>query len=467
MSETGILPASTVESSFRDPCGFVFRRSGTLFRQINTEYAPHYAHLIDSGLYSHLTASGALVRHDEAPETAFAAPDGWKVLRPEVVPFVAHPYEWCFGQWRDAALLTLAIQRDALAHGMWLKDASAFNIQFRDGRPLLIDTLSLEIYPDGAPWPAYRQFCQHFLAPLALMARVDPDLGQWLRVHLDGVPLGLASRLLPPATRWNPLLAAHLHLHARQQRRLAATDDAPAAPPPRLDRRGLLALVDSLESAVRQQRWEPRGTEWGDYYAATNYTDDATAAKTRLVAEMIDQGPAPRTVWDLGANTGRFSRLAAERGAFTVAWDIDPAAVEILWRDCRANATPNLLPLRLDLANPSPALGWDLSERASLLERGPADLVLALALVHHLAIGNNVPLPRVAAFLARCAPRAVVEFVPREDSQTQRLLRGRRDIFSGYTREGFEAALAPHWRTVRAVPIPQTCRTLYLLERTP
>ena len=225
-------------------------------------------------------------------------------------------------------------------------------------------------------------------------------------------------------------------------------------------------MLDSLRSAVAGLKWAPGGTEWADYYAATNYTDEATGRKLRLVEALVDR-VRPRTAWDLGANTGRFSRVAAAAGAEVVAFDVDPACVERNYREVVATGERRVLPLLTDLANPSPALGWDHSERSSLLDRGPADLVMALALVHHLAISNNLPLGRVASFLRRAGRSLIVEFVPKSDSQVQRLLAGRADVFPDYTQDGFELAFAPHFAVEHAERIADSDRTLYLMRARP
>ena len=395
-----------------------------------------------------------------------ASPDAYRVIRPERIPFISYPYEWSFSQLQDAALTTLRIQELALERGLTLKDASAYNIQFRNGRPLLIDTLSFEPYAEGTPWVGYRQFCQHFLATLALMACRDVRLGQLLRVHIDGVPLDLASRLLPASTRFRFGLLTHIHLHARSQARHAndAADSAAIAPAPRVSRMGLRGLIASLRSLVRSLSWEPGGTEWGDYYEDTNYSASASEHKLELVRKLV-ASVRPATVWDLGGNTGRFSRLAVDAGAHVTSWDVDPAAVEKNYRHLRAEGPRPLLPLLLDLTNPSSAIGWANEERSSLRGRGPVDLVMALALIHHLAISNNVPLSRVAEFFASLGPQLLIEFVPKHDSQVQRLLATREDIFDGYTQAGFEAAFGRRYETIEAHPIPESARTLYLLRR--
>jgi hypothetical protein len=449
-----------IEASFRDPSGQLFSLDGKLYRQVNRVYQDHYTRMMDSGLYQTLVDGGFLIPHEEADISPLNSRTAWKVIRPERVEFISYPYEWGFSQLKDAALVTLEIQKRALAHGMTLKDSSAYNIQFHRGKPVLIDTLSFEVYSEGEPWVAYRQFCQHFLAPLSLIALRDVRLAQLLRIYIDGIPLDLTSQLLPAKTRLNAALQMHIHLHAASQKRFASS----ALPTKRtMSKTALLGWVDSLESAVNGLRWSPAGTAWGDYYTETNYTPAGLEHKKELVADFLQQ-IQPKRVWDLGANTGLFSRIASQTGAFTIAYDIDPGAVELNYLECRKNGETNLLPLLLDLTNPSPGIGWDNRERLAFSERTPADAVLALALIHHLAIANNVPLERLASYLHGLGKALIVEFIPKEDSQVQRLLASRQDIFTEYTQAHFEETFASHYTIQRAEAIRDTLRTLYLMQ---
>ena len=451
-----------LSASFRDPSGFLFSRDGVLYRQVNRKYEREYTRLMESGLYDKLVKAGLLIPHDEVDQEA-DAPGAYKLIQPERVPFISYPYEWSFGQLKDAALATLSIQRRALKADMSLKDASAYNIQFVRGKATLIDTLSFEAYKEGQPWVAYRQFCQHFLAPLALMAFRDIRLNQLLRVYIDGVPLDLASGLLPVNTRFNFGLLTHIHLHASAQKRYSGAE-VKSRPATTFGKQAMTGLIDSLDSAVRKLEWKPGGTEWGNYYDITNYSDAAFEHKKELVREWSAR-IKPALVWDLGANTGVFSRVAGEGGAYVVSSDIDPTAVEQNYRQVKNNKTENLLPLLIDLTNPSPSIGWANDERDSFGRRGPADMVLALALIHHLAISNNVPLLQVADFFAGVGKWLVIEFVPKADSQVQKLLVSREDIFPNYTREGFEAAFKQKFKIAEAVNVREAERVLYLMER--
>jgi hypothetical protein len=449
-----------VASSFRDPSGFLFWEQGVLYRQVNQVYREHYDYLISSGLYEHLVRRKLLIPHQELDRPAPRSDLAYRVLQPEPLATISYPYEWCFSQLKDAALATLKIQKLALEHGMTLKDSSAYNIQFHHGRPVLIDSLSFEIYQTDQPWVAYRQFCQHFLAPLSLMALVDVRLGQLMRVYIDGLPLDLASRLLPFSSRFRLSLLLHLHLHAGSQRRYA---DKPAVQAGKMSRSGMLGLIDNLETGITGLRWSPKDSEWGDYYEIHNYSPAGLELKEGLIAAYLER-IQPHRVWDLGANTGKFSRLASKMGLPTIAFDIDPAAVEMNYRQCVAEKEQNLLPLVLDLTNPSPAIGWLNHERMSLLERGPVDAVLALALIHHLAISNNVPLGEVARFFHQAGQWLVIEFVPKADSQVQRLLSTRQDIFPSYTQQGFEKAFMDYFVIHDQQKIPDSERCLYLMQ---
>jgi ribosomal protein L11 methylase PrmA len=452
--------------SFRDPSGFVYRRDDVLYRQVAQSFGDRWDDLVQSGLLASLQAQGLLVGHDIVSlDLAFDPERAHAVLQPEPIEFISYPYEWSFSELQDAALLTLDAQAAATAAGFTLRDATAYNVQFHNGRPILIDTLSFERATPGAPWIAYRQFCEHFLAPLALMAYRDVRCGMLLRDHLDGIPLDLAARLLPGRTRLNLGLGSHVHAHARAQRHFEARTDvgAPTSRPV-LSPLKQAAFLDSLRRTIQGLRWEPKGTEWADYADNTSYGCAAAGDKDAIVHRLV-QAAGGRVVWDLGANTGRFSRIAAELGRRVIAWDIDPAATESNYRAIRRDQTTSILPLLGDLANPSPALGWSLAERRSLSDRANADVLLALALVHHLAIGRNIPLVQLAEFLAELGPNLIIEFVPREDSMVQRLLATREDVFPEYTIEGFRSAFLRRFEVREEMPIKETRRTLIWLTR--
>lgn len=453
----------SIPSSFRDPAGFLFEENGVLYRQINSCYQTHYQALMASGLYNSLVKKRYLIAHEEMDCSEYVS-DAYKTIKPERVACISYPYEWSFSQLKDAALLTLNIQQLALEKGLSLKDASTYNIQFYNGKPILIDTLSFERYQENLPWVAYRQFCQHFLAPLALMAKVDVSLNQLFCTNIDGVPLQLASKLLPLTTYMNFGLAVHIHLHAKAQNKNADKAILDDIKQKTFSKKSFLALIEHLKSTIKGLHWQPKNTEWFDYYDSNNnYVNDALEQKDALVEQYLQIPAFIGTTWDLGANTGRFSHIAAKYSQQVCAWDIDAACVELHYQTIKKHKAKKVLPLLLNLTTPSAAIGWNNEERMSFVGRAPVDMVLALGLIHHLAISNNVPLHKIAQHLSQLANNIIIEFVPKEDSQVIKLLQNREDVFTDYTIESFELIFASYFSIDKKEAIQGTKRTLYFL----
>ena len=454
--------ASNLKASFRDPSGFVYKKDGVIFRQVNDSYRGDYDLLMQSGLYAKLIEKGLLIPHEEVKSENDGKGQAYKTLRPEIVPFISYPYEWSFSQLKDAALATLKVQQIAFKYGMCLKDASAYNIQFLNGKPVLIDTLSFERYKEGQPWIAYRQFCQHFLAPLVLVAYRDLRMGSFSQLYLDGIPLDLTSRLLPTKTKYSLGLGSHIHLHARSQERYADQPQKTVAYS--LPKQRFEAIIQSLESTVRSLQLPKQKTVWGDYYDHTNYTKTASSNKAKIIESWLDR-LKPKSVWDAGANDATYSRLASSKQIFTVASDIDPMAIERAYLTNKNDKETNLLPLIIDLTNPSPSIGWHNRERDSFFERGKFDLTFCLAFIHHLAIANNLPLSYIADMFSQQTKYLIIEFVPKEDSNTQRLLASREDIFSDYYPEDFEKEFSKFFNIKEKKPLEESSRLLYLMEK--
>jgi hypothetical protein len=466
-----MLPALIpVPSSFRDPAGFVFKDQDTYKRAVTLLGKPNYDDFMSSGLYARLVAEKLLTPHDEEP-----SPPGERdiavVLVPEQIPHISYPYEWSFGQLKDAALLTLRIQKVALEHGMTLKDASAFNVQFRGPHPVFIDTLSFE-KNDGGPWTAYNQFCRHFIATLLLMNRISPSFNKYLTTSLDGFPLDFTSSLLPRSTYLNFGILVHIHMHAAAQKKHAAAASAPVASkangpagvPAALRADPKPGFVDSLSSLVSSLEPGKFSTEWEHYYRnATHYTDAAERFKKEIVGQVLDR-VKPNLVYDLGGNIGEYSRVVTSRNIHCICFDIDPMCVHHNYARARAESDAYMLPLMMDLANPTPGLGFSLTERASMVERSNADLLMALALIHHLRISANIPMRRIAQFLASLGKRLLLEFVPKSDTMAQGLLKSRKDTFYDYTEEHFQESFREYFRIEARFEIPDNSRALYLFE---
>ncbi len=449
-------------ASFRDPSGYVVRAEGVVLRAVLNGGMGEYRMLMESGLYQRLTDKGLLVPHQELDEHPLVDERIAAVLKPDEVPFLSYPYEWCFDQLRAAALLTLRIQRIAVGQGMSLKDATAFNVQFWGTQPKFIDTLSLETYEEGRPWVAYGQFCRHFLAPLLVASATSSPLEPLLGKSIEGMALPLASRLLPRRTLLSPGIATHLHLHAKLETR-HGNDAQSTRKPPRVSKAGLLGLIASLESLVRKLKPPKNVDVWNSYYETNTYDEEATQQKLKLISQVTAE-QRPRSAWDLGCNTGMFTDAMAELGTQVVAMDSDAGVIGELHRKAVAARSDRVLPLVMDLSNPSPALGWAHQERRSLLDRGPSDLCLGLALIHHLSISNNVPMGMIADFFSRCSRTCVVEWVPETDPQVVRMLASGRLLPADYNRNAFVAAFDRVFSTATSLTLP-TGRELFTFSR--
>lgn len=447
-------------ASFRDPSGFLFRSNGLLYRQVNKLYQPHYELLMQSGLYQKLVSAGQLVPHQELEQNLQDDPEAWKTLQPELLPYISYPYEWSFDMLREAGLLTLSIMRKAMEQGMILKDASAFNVQFRNHLPVFIDTLSFEKYDEQKPWVAYRQFCEHFLYPLYLEHYCGVDAISWLRQYINGIPGEITARLLPYRSRWN--LGVRLHVLLQQSVTKKKTT-APAPTP--FSRQKLTNLLLHLESILKSLKpGYPPTTTWSNYYEGTILGKDYLAAKEKVMEGLLSRFHNT-TVLDLGANDGFFSQLAAQYQNQVIAADFDAQCINTLFLNQQKSKHPTILPLVMDLSNPSPALGFAHQEREDWLSRTRVELVMALALIHHLVIGKNISLEQVAGWMARFAPQLIIEFVPKTDEKVKGMLAGREDVFSDYTTKGFEERFLAYFSIEEKHPVEGTDRVIYYMKR--
>ncbi|MFG3715507.1 class I SAM-dependent methyltransferase [Micromonospora sp. NPDC047730] len=455
--------------SFRDPANRVFHLGDDVLRGLDERAAWEWRELAAADFFPPLLAAGKVCGTEPVEPARVPTAARWAaVLRHERIPFVSHPYEWSFAMLRDAALLHLEILRAALPAGFTTKDGSAYNLQWRGAEPVFIDVGSFTPARDGEPWAGYRQFCQTLLYPLLLGAHLGLDFQPWLRARVDGIEPDQMRRLFGGARRLLPGVLTHVHLHDAMQRRNARASTADVRSQLRAagySRDLALATVRGIEKLVRRLEHRPAASHWVDYQRTCAYTADDRAAKERFVAEALAGPPRPRLVLDLGANDGRYARLAARQADYVVAVEQEPAVVDGLYRALRGEGERRILPLVMDLADPSPGGGWRGVERASFADRARADVVLALAVVHHLAIGRNVPLTEVLEWLVGLAApggRIVVEFVHPEDPMARRLLANKPEgLFPSYRRAEFERLLGARCRIARRLDLPSGTRTLY------
>jgi hypothetical protein len=449
-------------ASFRDPSGFIFHQEGKIYRQINEIYRNQYRHLMNSGLYNELVNERLLIPHKEISLESSQADA--LIIQPKRIPFISYPYEWCFSEFKDAALATLNIHQIALKYGMILKDASAYNIQFLTGYPVLIDSLSFDFYEEGSPWVAYGQFCRHFIDPLLLMCYVDPRMSKISQLFIDGVPLDLATSLLK--NRGGFFSKLHIKYHAK----LIAKHDKDGRneqsnlKKPVLSKKAFNTLTQGLINGIIKLNPKENATEWGEYYSISNYNEAAVKGKEYIVSKFLDKCGTISNVWDFGANDGTFSKIAISKGMNVIAFDSDTRAIEKNYSEVKQNHS-KMLPLLFDLTSQSPSLGFANAERLAISERQHPDCIMMLAVIHHLVISNNLPFDLIVNWLAYLCDYLIIEFVPKEDSQVQILLSTRNDIFVDYTQSRFEMAFNAQFKLLEKEFIPDSARSIYLFKK--
>ena len=457
--------------SFRDPESRVLVGADAVYRVLSERGLADWRALAGSPTFERFVASGSLVATEEldggAPVAVQSPLAGGVsgVLRHELIPFVSYPYEWCFGMLRDAALLQLDLLLSALDDGLILKDASPYNVQWVGAQPRFVDVGSFERLREGEPWNGYRQFCALNLNPLLVQAYRGIPFQPWLRGSLEGISPADADRCFSMRDHLRRGVLAHVHLHARLEARNAERAGAQVKRElrdARFSSELIRANARKLRRLVARLDWRPAGSAWTGYREANTYTDEAAQRKSAFVAEASLR-VAPRLVWDVGANDGAYSRVAAAAGAYVIAFDADHATIDNLYRDLASEGNEAILPLVANVADPSPGLGWRGAERRPLEARGRPDLVLALALVHHVAIGANVPLAEVVGWLRSLETTVVVEFPPREDEMVRSLLSGKSAGASpDYELDNFERLLAERFAIARREQLEPGGRVLFL-----
>jgi hypothetical protein len=462
------VPASSPQfesGSFRDPDTRVFHHDGAVFRCLTPPALADWTSLAATDFYARFTEQGRLI-----PTTLVDArthlPDlevRWTaVLEHERVPMISYPYEWTFSMLRDAALLQLDLTLAALDEEMTLKDATPFNIQWIGSRPTFIDHGSFTAYRPGQPWAGYRQFCEQFLYPLLLQAYRRVPFQPWLRGSLEGITAAECWSLLGLRDCLRPGVLSDVYLHAKAQARFQASErnvkhDLQAAG---FGSQLIKNNIRRLRRTVERLRWDPARSTWSQYEHEHGYEADDLQLKLAFVRRVLAQRRWS-TVWDFGCNTGVYSRLASEHADSVLALDADQLAVDRLYRALARDGSTTILPLVIDLANPSSGLGWRGTERMALVDRGAPELALCLALIHHLVISRHIPLADLIAWLAGLGGDLVLEFVTPEDPMVERLLRHHDGRSLDYSTEAVEAALARCFASVTREHLPCGTRTLY------
>ncbi len=464
MVETRLEPGS-----FRDRQGRVFYVGKEVFRALSLKALENWELLSNTRFFGKLIEDGSIVgsRLTDSLPSHLLASDWAAVLQHDRIPFVSYPFEWSFSMLKDAAELQLRLLLEALAEDLILKDATSYNVQWSGSQPVFIDVASFEPYRRGEPWSGYRQFCKLFLFPLLLQAHKNLSFHGWLRGSLEGIDPEDLAAVMSFRDRIRAGVFLHVYMQAKMQQRYRERDQDARQQIRKagFSRDLIVANVARLQKLVQSLNWRQNDSTWSDYASDNSYTEDDHRAKLDFV-DRAAEAVKPELVWDLGSNTGVFSKVAAEHAGYVVSMDADHLAVERNYLSLRKEGNRKILPLVNNLVDPSPALGWKGEERKCLPERGRPDLILALALIHHIVISANIPLQDFVAWLAEQSKAVVIEFVTKKDPMVKTLLRNKDDQYEDYEQCFFETQVQLHFETVRRLDLECGTRTLYFLCKT-
>ena len=456
--------------SFRDRDGRVYHFESRVFRGLSEPALETFRKLQEKPFYKKLVETGKVIGTREIGAEENPLPDDLKAqwagfLEHNPVPVISYPYEWTFSMLKAAASLQLHLVERAVSNGFTLKDATPYNIQFVNRKPVFIDIPSFEILAEGEPWSGYRQFCEMFLFPLYLQAYKSTNFQPFMRSAINGVDVQAASTLFGFRDRFRKGVMSHVWLQAKLDRRYGGSSDNVRSnlKSAGFNRELILVNVRKMQKLVKNLKWEATGSEWGDYTEFHNYSDDDHVLKEEFIRNAI-VNEKPEVVWDIGCNTGQFSRIAAAECRQIVSTDIDHVAVERLFLN--PETPDNILPLVQNIADPSPNWGWRNRERSDLQTRSRPDLVLCLALIHHVVITANIPLAEFIDWLAGLTDKLVIEYVSRRDDKVETLLRNKEDKYQDYSRKSIENNLYRHFDVRRRQDVNDGDRTLYLCVKT-
>lgn len=447
--------------SFRDPAGHVLLENDRVFRGINLIARDEFTTVHQSGLLQQLIEQKKLIDYTilSDAEKSQRLPDAALLLEHPKLPFISYAYEWSFDQLKAAALLQLELHLAALKHSITIIDASSFNIQFIGAEPCFIDHLSFRPYHEGEIWWGYQQFCLQYLNPLLLQSYCGIDFQTWLKGGLGNIPLNDLYQVLPWSKKFNWKVFFHLGLQTKLQKKSSAKQNS-TVKKVQLPKSALINLLTSMQNWISQLKPRYKNmAEWQHYENLHLYTDQALKEKKSFIAEFC-QTSKPQCVWDLGCNQGEYAKIALENSvAQVIGFDYDSATIDKAFLFSKKHDL-NFLPLVMNFANPTPAMGWELSERKSLSERNNANALFALAFIHHLRIQNNIPLTDIIRYLFSLAPTGVIEFIPKTDPKVRLLLKFRQDIFHDYNYDNFIQLIQEKASILKTISLTGTERLL-------
>lgn len=444
--------------SFKDYSARVFKQKDVFYRAILPAYEVEYNYLMKSGLYEELIQSKLLNPHQEVElNTEIRA---YKILYPKQIDFLTLPFEWCYQQWRKVLLAYLEINLISLKYGMILKDATPYNFCLSEGKALLFDTSSFAFFKEPNFWIAYRQFCEEMLGPFALMHYRGMLWGRLTLASQHGMPLDFISQNLPIKSYLNLSCLLHLHLHAKSYQKLGVQKDNSKG----FTKEKLKEVFLLIKRTIHKwDNYHQYPNYWSEYYDIDIETDEYLQDKQQTVKSYL-QSLDVKSVLDLGANTGKFSELSCNYAERVIALEFDDKCVDKLFKSIEETGNMKLHTLLGDLSQTSPDFGLLGKEHPSIFKRAKSDIVLVLALVHHLALTKMIPFELITDLVYEFSNRYVlIEFIEKSDRKVTLLLQNNPKYYP--SKEEFELIIQQKFRLLKQKTLEKSFRTLYLLEK--
>ena len=454
--------------SFRDPAGKIFYHNNKVFRKLSEDGFKRFQYILENEILkksidNKFLINSRLLNEKEKKELDLNPND--KILEHETVPYISYPYEWSFGQLKDAALFHLDFNLFLLSLNSTLIDASAFNVQFVGSKPMFIDILSLKEYKEGEPWAGHKQFCENFLNPLILKSKKGIKFNNWFKGNLEGIQTDELDKLLSIFDKISYNIFFHVYLlNKLEQKQKLRKSLKPIKKKQFVSKKSLELILKQIRKFILNLKDHKTETVWDGYSKDNSYTSEEEQIKKNIVSSFIKKNNF-NLIADIGCNDGEYSKIALQNGCGTViGFDFDINTIDQAFTNAKINEMM-FLPLFLDASNPSTNLGWNENERKSFNKRAKFDAIIALAFEHHLSIAKNIPLEQVVSWLVSLSPQGLLEFVPKNDITIQKMIELKGDIFPNYTEKNFEKFISEKCKILSKNTVSSSGRIIYEYKR--
>jgi len=455
--------------SFRDPASKIYEivdKSGKpvrILRGLREDSVNNYKELSKKVFFEKFFKSEMLVNSElnltDDQDINKIKNDGWNaVVEHEVLDFISYPYEWSFSMLKDAALLHLFIIKKSFENSWILKDSSAYNVQWKNGKPIFIDLTSFIPCSEDYEWTGYRQFCSMFLIPLLIKKNLDLDINNILRSNLEGIPLEVGSKYFQSYNKFRKGVFSHIFI-PNILNSFIKDDKKKIKRKIKQKKNHILSLMNSMYSLIQGLDYSKKKSIWLGYDKKNSYEDEDRILKEKFILNNIE-GKKLNSLWDIGCNNGHYSKLLKNNFKRIISFDSDHEVIEDLYLSEKQHIQSNITPLVINFANPSPNQGWN-NELKKLEERSKPDFILCLAFIHHARLSSNIPLEQILDWLHSLNSKIIIEFVDRDDEMVIKLLDSKEEKYEDYDKEKFIRLLSSKFEIIDRQPLKNNKRELF------